>query len=129
MRQPFVFYRTPTRHRMFDLANTTELPRVEIISTYAGVDGALLRAALNSGNVSGLVIAEPGLGSVPSLWLGVFSWLVHSTFSWSLALVFPPVEFFHWRLMPAGHSLLSGIGCVLSDSRSPQKARILLMSR
>jgi L-asparaginase len=57
------FYRTPTRQTNgFDLTKIQKLPRVEIIYTYVGADGALIDAAVNL-NAEGLVIAGFPTGS------------------------------------------------------------------
>ena len=52
------FYRTPTRPAAaFDIARIQKLPRVDIIYTYAGADGALIDAAISQAKAEGLVIA------------------------------------------------------------------------
>ena len=57
------FYRTPTRHPApFDIARLQKLPRVDIIYTYAGADGALMEAAVAQ-KAEGLVIAGFPTGS------------------------------------------------------------------
>lgn len=57
------FYRSPSRPRVFfDVSRLDRLPRVEIIYTYAGADGALIDAAA-SANAEGLVIAGFPTGS------------------------------------------------------------------
>jgi L-asparaginase len=57
------FYRTPTRQaNAFDLSRIQKLPRVDIIYTYAGADGALIEAAVNQ-KAEGLVIAGFPTGS------------------------------------------------------------------
>lgn len=56
------FYRAPTRQTSgFDLAKIQKLPRVDIIYTYAGADGALIEAAASQ--AEGLVIAGFPTGS------------------------------------------------------------------
>jgi L-asparaginase len=57
------FYRAPTRPaNAFDLSKIQRLPRVDIIYTYAGADGALIDAAVAS-KAEGLVIAGFPTGS------------------------------------------------------------------
>src|SRR5688572_5091634 len=57
------FYRAPTRQaNAFDLSKIQRLPRVDIIYTYAGADGALIEAAVAS-QAEGLVIAGFPTGS------------------------------------------------------------------
>src|SRR5229473_1278887 len=58
------FYRTPTRPAAaFDIARVQKLPRVDIIYTYAGADGALVDAAIAQAKADGLVIAGFPTGS------------------------------------------------------------------
>jgi len=57
------FYRAPTRATGgFDIARVQKLPRVDIIYTYAGADGALIDAAIAQ-KADGLVIAGFPTGS------------------------------------------------------------------
>ena len=60
------FYRAPIRQHTtatpFDLSKVQKLPRVDIVYAYAGADGALIEAAMNS-NAEGLVIAGFPTGS------------------------------------------------------------------
>ena len=51
----------PTHRRVFDVSNMTDLPRVDIIYTYAGEDSVLIDAAVNAG-AKGIVIAGAGAG-------------------------------------------------------------------
>jgi L-asparaginase type II len=51
----------PTHRRLFDIANMTDLPRVDIIYTYGGADSVLIDAAVNAG-AKGLVVAGAGAG-------------------------------------------------------------------
>ena len=58
------FYRAPTRPTAaFDIARIQKLPRVDIIYTYAGADGALIDAAIAQAKAEGLVIAGFPTGS------------------------------------------------------------------
>jgi L-asparaginase len=57
------FYRAPLRKAgVFDLSKTQKLPRVDIVYTYAGADGALIDAAAAAG-AEGIVIAGFPTGS------------------------------------------------------------------
>ena len=57
------FYRAPTRRaKPFDLSKVQKLPRVDIVFTYAGSDGALIDAAAAAG-AQGVVIAGFPTGS------------------------------------------------------------------
>lgn len=60
------FYRTPLHRQSFTIDESTKLPRVEIVTNYAGADGLVLRSAFESGKVDGFVIAGMGLGGVSS---------------------------------------------------------------
>ncbi|TMH70838.1 MAG: asparaginase [Betaproteobacteria bacterium] len=58
------FYRAPTRPTAaFDITRIQKLPRVDIIYTYAGADGALIDAAIAQAKAEGLVIAGFPTGS------------------------------------------------------------------
>jgi L-asparaginase len=58
------FYRAPTRATGgFDIARLQKLPRVDIIYTAAGTDGALIDAAIERAKAEGLVIAGFPTGS------------------------------------------------------------------
>jgi L-asparaginase len=57
------FYRAPLRQaNAFDLTKIQKLPRVDIVYTYAGADGALIEAAV-ANQAQGLVIAGFPTGS------------------------------------------------------------------
>lgn len=62
-----IFYRSPTRRHTsaaeFDIAQLRDLPRVDIVSVYAGGDGLLVEALTQHG-VKGIVIASAGGGSL-----------------------------------------------------------------
>src|SRR5436190_21434401 len=52
------FYRSPARPRVFfDVSKVDKLPRVDVIYTCAGADGALIDAAITQAKAHGLVIA------------------------------------------------------------------------
>ena len=58
------FYRSPARPRpFFDVGKLDKLPRVDVIYTYAGADGALIDAAVTQAKADGLVIAGFPTGS------------------------------------------------------------------
>ena len=59
-----VFYRAPGRAPVFDLTGVRELPRVDVVLSYSGADGAAIDAFVAAG-ARGLVIAATGRGSVP----------------------------------------------------------------
>jgi L-asparaginase len=58
------FYHSPAKARvLFDVSKLQKLPRVDIIYTYAGADGALLDAAVTQAKADGIVIAGFPTGS------------------------------------------------------------------
>jgi L-asparaginase len=58
------FYRAPTRATGgFDISRLQKLPRVDVIYTYAGADGALIDAAITQAKADGIVIAGFPTGS------------------------------------------------------------------
>ncbi len=59
-----VFHRPAARAATFDLAGVRELPRVDVVYSYAGADGAAVDALVAAG-ARGLVVAATGRGSVP----------------------------------------------------------------
>lgn len=62
-----VFYRKPERRHTaaseFDVSTVTELPRVDVLLTYQGAPGDLIRAAVDAG-ARGIVIASAGAGAM-----------------------------------------------------------------
>ena len=121
------FYRSPLRRQTFEIDPDTTLGRVEIVSSYAGADGRMIRSLLGEGEVSGIVVAGLGLGSVP----GVMFDAIEQARSAGIPVVIS-TRVPTGRVFPRGGSRgsalsLRSIGCVLADNLSPQKARILLM--
>jgi len=61
-----VFYRSGVKKHTakseFDLASVAKLPRVDVIMTYQGADGDLIKAAVDSG-AKGIVLATAGAGA------------------------------------------------------------------
>ncbi|MGI8962520.1 MAG: hypothetical protein ACR2IV_22735 [Bryobacteraceae bacterium] len=121
------FYRAPLRRQIFDVTADTQLPRIEIVVNYAGADGLLLRAALRSGVVDGLVVAGLGLGSVTSAMFDAIKEAREQHIPVAISTRVPTGRVF--PLLPTKGSALAlqRIGCVLADNLTPQKARILLM--
>jgi len=115
------FYRAPTRHPApFDVTRLQKLPRVDVIYTYAGADGALMEAAVAQARAEGLVIAGFPTGS-------------------GTPAMDELTKRFAARGIPVVMTNRGGMGRVIDtrpverrpliwgDNLTPQKARVLLM--
>ena len=115
------FYRAPTRHPApFDVTRLQKLPRVDVIYTYAGADGALMEAAIAQAKAEGLVIAGFPTGS-------------------GTPAMDEVTKRFVARGIPVVMTNRGGMGRVIDtrpaegrpliwgDNLTPQKARVLLM--
>jgi len=115
------FYRAPTRHPApFDVTRLQKLPRVDVIYTYAGADGALMEAAVAQARAEGLVIAGFPTGS-------------------GTPAMDEVTKRFAARGIPVVMTNRGGMGRVIDtrpverrpliwgDNLTPQKARVLLM--
>ncbi len=58
-----VFHREPRRAPVFDLAGVRALPRVDVVYSYVGADGAAIDALVAAG-AKGIVVAGSGRGAV-----------------------------------------------------------------
>jgi L-asparaginase len=116
------FYRAPVRLRMpdtpFARLDLTALPRVDIIYSYAGADGALVDAAAAAG-ARGLVSAGFAPGSPTPAQRAAFERAAKS------GIVTVQCSRATGRVAPRRRLRESGI--VAGEDFSPQKARILLM--
>ncbi len=116
------FYRAPLGAHMpdtpFAALELTTLPRVEIIYSYAGADGALVDAAVNSG-ARGLVSAGFAPGSPTPDQRAAFERAAKA------GVVVVQCSRAAGRVAPRRRLRESGI--VAGEDFSPQKARILLM--
>ena len=120
-----VFGRTPLRRQHVPLKGAP-LPRVDIVSMYAGADGALLRAAVAAG-AKGIVIQGTGLGNVN---VPLYEAVKEAIGRGIVVVISTRVP--NGRVLPVygtvgGGKTLKDAGAVFADSLSPQKARILLM--
>jgi L-asparaginase len=102
------------------------LPRVDIISMYAGADDAALRAALERG-AAGLVIAAVGAGNVNQ---ALFSGVQEALRQGVAVVIATRVP--HGLVRPlyayaGGGVSLRDAGAILAGDLVPQKARVLLM--
>jgi L-asparaginase len=118
------FYRAPLQAHMPDspfaaLDFTRPLPRVEIIYSYAGADGALVDAAVTAG-ARGLVSAGFAPGSPTPEQRAAFERAAQAG-----VVVVQCSRAFSGRVAPRRRLRESGI--VAGEDFSPQKARILLM--
>jgi len=116
------FYRAPTRPHMPDTPfaglELATLPRVEIIYSYAGADGALVDAAVAAG-ARGIVSAGFAPGSPTPEQRSAFERAAKS------GIVVVQCSRASGRVAPRRRLRESGI--VTGEDFSPQKARILLM--
>jgi L-asparaginase len=117
------FYRSPSRKHMpdtpFAALDLGVLPRVEIVYSYAGADGALVDAAVAAG-ARGLVSAGFAPGSPTPEQRAAFERAAKSG-----VVVVQCSRAFSGRVAPRRRLRESGI--VAGEDLSPQKARILLM--
>jgi L-asparaginase len=121
------FYRAPLRRQTFTVDSRTQLARVEIVMSYAGADGLLIRSMLRDGAVQGLVIAGLGLGGVPSAMFDAIQEARARGIPVVISTRVPTGRVFSLSAAKGSSLTLKRIGCVLADNLSPQKARILLM--
>ena len=121
------FYRAPVRRKTFDVTPETKLMRIEILLTYAGADGALLRAALQAHAADAFVIAGTGLGSVSSAMFNAIQEARRRNIPVVISTRVPTGRVFPLSATKGSALALQKIGCVLADNLNPQKARVLLM--
>ena len=120
-----IFARAPTRRQFVPLTGA-RLPRVDIISMYAGADGTLLRAAVGAGS-KGVVVQAVGLGNVN---IPLYEAIKDAVGRGVVVVVSTRVP--NGRVLPVygnrgGGQTLKEAGAVFADNLSPQKARVLLM--
>jgi L-asparaginase len=117
------FYRAPLRPHMpdtpFAALDLTEMPRVDIVYSYAGADGALVEAAVAAG-ARGIVSAGFAPGSPTPVQRAAFERAANSG-----VVVVQCSRAASGRVAPRRRLRESGI--VAGEDLSPQKARILLM--
>ena len=118
-----LFYRSVTRPHTtatpFDVRGRKDLPRVDIVHSYAGADGMLVDA-LTERRPAGMVLVGFGGGSYPAAFLDAGKRAVKAgipvvlaTRSWNGRVVTTPKK--------------DADGFIVCDDLMPQKARILLM--
>ena len=117
------FYRAPLRRHApeteFDVAGLTDLPRVDIIFSYAGADAVMVDAALAAG-AKGLISAgfAPGMPTTSQR-------EALETAAAKGTIVVQSSRVGSGRVAPRRY--LQSKGLLGADSLTPQKARILLM--
>lgn len=120
-----LFYRTPARRQYIELKQNT-LPYVEIIATYGGVDGTLLRAAINAG-AKGIVVQALGWGHVN---VPIYD-AIKEAISKDIPVVISTRV--HNGRVASGYGFKGGgqtlrdAGAIFADNLPPQKARLVLM--
>ena len=121
------FYRAPLRRQTFLLEPRTQLGRIDIVSSYAGADGSLIRSLVREGHVQGLVVAATGLGNVSSSMFDAIKEARARGIPVVISTRIPTGRIFPSSASTGSALTLRQIGCVLADNLSPQKARILLL--
>ncbi len=122
------FYRAPLRRQSIPLPSDSELGRVEIVSTYAGADGRLVRGLMALGGLDGLVVEAAGVGNLAG---ALFDALVEVRDAGIPVVVSTRVNTGRTLPLYAGKGSgvsLSEIGCIFADNLSPQKARVMLLA-
>src|SRR6202790_55792 len=121
------FYRTPLRRQTLAVNSKTQLGNIDIVMSYAGADGRMIRSMLRDGAVQGFVIAGLGLGGVPALMFDAIQEARARGIPVVSSTRVPTGRVFPMSAMKGSALTLKQIGCLLADNLSPQKARILLM--
>jgi L-asparaginase len=121
------FYRAPLRRQTFTVDSQTQLGRVDIVTSYAGSDGLLIRSLVRDNAVQGLVVVGTGLGDVPGSMFEAIQEVRARGIPVVVSTRVPTGRVFPLSAGKGSALTLKQIGCVLADNLSPQKARILLM--
>jgi L-asparaginase len=121
------FYRAPVRRQTFPLEPRTQLARVDVVLSYAGADGLLIRSLVRDSGVKGLVIAGLGLGNVTGPMFDAIQEARARGIPVVISTRVPSGRVFPLSAAKGSALALKAIGCVLADNLTPQKARILLM--
>jgi L-asparaginase len=121
------FYRAPLRRQTFAVDSRTQLGRVDIVMSYAGADGVVIRSLLRDDTVQGFVVAGTGLGDVSGSMFDAIQQARERGIPVVISTRVPTGRVFPLGAAKGSALSLKRIGCVLADDLSPQKARILLM--
>lgn len=119
------FYRSPARRQFLPLGEDT-LPRVDIVPSYAGADGILIRAAVEAG-ARGVVMSALGCGNVPRAQYDAIRDVVACGVVVVIASRVPNGRVFPLYGYEGGGRSLADAGAVYADNLSPQHSRVLLM--
>jgi L-asparaginase len=120
-------YRAPLRRQTFTVDSTTKLGRVEIVMSYAGADGLLIRSLVRDNSIQGLVVSGTGLGDVSGTMFDAIQEFRARGIPIVISTRVPTGRVFPLSAGKGSALTLRQIGCVLADNLSPQKARILLI--
>jgi L-asparaginase len=121
------FYRAPLRRQTIPLPSAKRLGRIDIVMSYAGADGRLIRSLAREGDVQGLVIAGFGLGGVTGPMFDAIQEARKQGIPVVVSTRVPTGRVFPLPAAKGSALALREIGCVLAANLSPQKARILLL--
>jgi len=122
------FYRAPLRRQTLAVSADTELPKIDIVSHYAGADGSVIRALMASDEApDALVVAATGLGHTSESMFDAIADVRKAGIPVVIA-----TRVYTGRLMALYAGKGRGVGfeeidCILADNLSAQKARVLLM--
>ena len=121
------FYRAPLRRQHIAVAADAKLPRIDIVSHYAGADGAVVNAVLEHVRSDGLVVEGTGVGNVSSSMFEPLKKARERRIPLVISTRAHAGRVMPLYLTPGRGISLKEIGAVFADNLSPQKARILLM--
>ena len=121
------FYRAPLRRQIFGFDARNRLGRVDIVMSYAGADGQLIRLLVRDNSIQGLVVSGTGLGDVSGSMFDAIREIRARGIPVVISTRVPTGRVFPLSAGKGSALTLRQIGCVLADNLSPQKARILLM--
>lgn len=123
-----VFYRVPTRRHTrdseFDVSGLDDLPKVEILHSYAESNITTQLLALSRSGVPGIVLAGTGAGALPQALKGAITEVRSSELKANPVLV-RTTRVANGRVV--ARKEYDDMDIVPGDNLSPQKARILLM--
>ena len=115
-----VFYRRQYRSGVwFELPPLSQLPRVDIVFSYAGADGAAVEAVVDAG-ARGIVVASLAPGTCAPLQLAALEKAARA----GVTVAFSS-RAGHGRILRS--ATLKKSGFIAADNLAPQKTRILLM--